>query len=404
METNEQGLTTEERIMFSILGIILLIAVGVLIINSISAKERTLDDETPITEKQDTQTQTKDENTTKDTTSSLIEETVVEEVKSSPLISRKTSVKTTSIPKKQNTKQDVAKVEIPTQEKNEESISPQPTENEWDFNENIVTEAYENDVIKIDKTVVLKDGTRQEAAVTVRKQIENTYMIEKIVDDQLTVTEGNYIYYYTYGNKTKEILLIVKKELPITDVNFLEITEEETEEIADIKNLLANSTIKYEKNNIHIELPKTSSSKVPILIALPDELVESSILWANEYVSISQENNTWYQSIAANEKILWLDCSGLSTENELTLWIEGHNYGITITIETKEEEEAQDEKEKNEEEEDQINREEEDSSEKEELEPSEPTLEESLEHSFEQSNVEMDESLEINNIEVDPIT
>ena len=34
METNEQGLTKEEKIMFGILGIILIVAVGVLIFNS----------------------------------------------------------------------------------------------------------------------------------------------------------------------------------------------------------------------------------------------------------------------------------------------------------------------------------------------------------------------------------
>ena len=50
METNEQGLTKEEKIMFGILGVILIIAVGVLFINSFSANERQKEDETPITE------------------------------------------------------------------------------------------------------------------------------------------------------------------------------------------------------------------------------------------------------------------------------------------------------------------------------------------------------------------
>ncbi|MDE5888551.1 MAG: hypothetical protein K2H20_00875, partial [Bacilli bacterium] len=49
METNEQGLTREERLMFGILGIILIVAIGVLIIKAFSENERVLE-ETPITE------------------------------------------------------------------------------------------------------------------------------------------------------------------------------------------------------------------------------------------------------------------------------------------------------------------------------------------------------------------
>lgn len=395
METNEQGLTTEERIMFSILGIILLIAVGVLILNSISSKERTLNEETPITENQDPQ---KEEPSTKDTTSSLIEETVVEETKTSSLSSRKTSIKATVTPTKS---QYVSNKKTSNhQETPEKTTSVETTEMEWDFNENIVTEAYENDVINIDKTVLLKDGTKAEAAVTIRKQIENTYVIEKITDNQFVVTEGNYKYYYTYGNKTKEINLTVKKELPITDVTFLKITTEETEEITNMKNTLANSIVEYKENTIHIELHNSTSSKIPIVINLPEELAKNTIMATNEYVSISKENRTWYQELTATESILWLDCDNLNTETELTLWIDGHNYGIFIMIEKNIDEPEEEEEEKEE-----IQKEEEtEQTSPEESKPSQETIEETAEQDFAQENITTGEPLEISNIEVDPIT
>ena len=51
METNNQGLAKEEKVMFIILGIILLVSIGVLIINYFSNKETNLDNnDTPIKE------------------------------------------------------------------------------------------------------------------------------------------------------------------------------------------------------------------------------------------------------------------------------------------------------------------------------------------------------------------
>ena len=52
MKANEQGLTTEERIMFAVLGIILVIAIGVLTLNYFSTHERKVEG-TNTTEKGD---------------------------------------------------------------------------------------------------------------------------------------------------------------------------------------------------------------------------------------------------------------------------------------------------------------------------------------------------------------
>ena len=51
MKANEEGLTREERIMFALLSIILIVAIGVLVIKNFSDNERILIEDAPINEK-----------------------------------------------------------------------------------------------------------------------------------------------------------------------------------------------------------------------------------------------------------------------------------------------------------------------------------------------------------------
>lgn len=339
METNEQGLTKEEKIMFGILGIILIVAVGVLIINSFSKNERKLEDsETPISETQGQKENTEDEKIINDQHENLIEEDYVEEVVITPVVNNSSS------PKPTNTA-----VTRPKPEVEIETPTPViPGLIEWSFKDTMVTEAYSNDTIIIDRNVILTDGSEVEAVVSLRKLELDSWNLIDISSNEIIVTEGLYKYYYTYGNQTKELLLTVKNKLQIEQLNILTINEEYVEdekiteeEFNEYKSNSLNSTITNEFNNYTLTYKKCNEKQgiVPVIVTITEELIEPTITSSTLGVIPSTEKNTWYQDLTSKDIILWIDLSVLNINNkEINLNINGINYyfdlNIVITTET----------------------------------------------------------------------
>lgn len=354
METNEQGLTKEEKIMFGILGLILIIAIGVLIINSFSANERKLEDsKTPITETQgQKEDKTEDETITDNQKESLIEDSPLENVAINTVVSNQPSTKPT---------QTVTKPSTP--ENKEDNLGTGNIEVpgiiEWFFKDTMITSAYSNEIITIDRNVILKDGTEVEAVVTIRKLEGNSWNIIDISSNKITVTEGLYKYYYTYGNQTKELLLTVKNKLQLEKIEFLKLSEEYTEdmniteeEFAKYQNILLNSKLTAKENAYTLETIKLDDTMpiVPIVLTLKDELTNPELNSTTLGITPTIENNNWYQTLTNKEIILWLDLSVLDlTNQEINLNINGTDYylNLTIVVKTTEEDQPEEDKEQN---------------------------------------------------------
>lgn len=329
METNEQGLTKEEKIMFGILGIILIIAVGVLIINSFSANERKLEDsKTPITENKGQEDTVEDETITSNQEESLIEDIPVENVVTNTVASKKPSQKPTQI---------VVKPSKPSN-KNEQTEIPGIIE--WNFKDNMITEAYSNTIINIDKNVVLKDGKEVEAVVTVRKLEGNSWNIVDISNNQLTVTKGTYKYYYTYGNQTKELLLTVKEKLEIEDITLLKLDatyEEDStiteEEYNNLFQKLQVTKIEKEENIYKLTTIEDTEKLIPIVLHIKEELTEPMLSSNTIGITPSVEQNNWYEELTPNSIIIWLDLTILDiTNTEYNLNINGESYYFDLSI------------------------------------------------------------------------
>lgn len=354
METNEQGLTKEEKIMFGILGLILIIAIGVLIINSFSANERKLEDsKTPITETQgQKEDKTEDETITDNQKESLIEDSPLENVAINTVVSNQPSTKPT---------QTVTKPSTP--ENKEDNLGTGNTEVpgiiEWFFKDTMITSAYSNEIITIDRNVILKDGTEVEAVVTIRKLEGNSWNIIDISSNKINVTEGLYKYYYTYGNQTKELLLTVKNKLQLEKIEFLKLSEVYTEdmniteeEFTKYQNILLNSKLTAKENTYTLETIKLDDTTpiVPIVLTLKDELTNPELNSTTLGITPSIENNNWYQTLTNKEIILWLDLSVLDlTNQEINLNINGTDYylNLTIVVKTTEEDQPEEDKEQN---------------------------------------------------------
>lgn len=329
METNEQGLTKEEKIMFGILGIILIIAVGVLIINSFSANERKLEDsKTPITENKGQEDTVEDETITSDQEESLIEDIPVENVVTNTVASKKPSQKPTQI---------VVKPSKPNNKNEQPEI---PGIIEWNFKDNMITEAYSNTIINIDKNVVLKDGKEVEAVVTVRKLEGNSWNIVDISNNQLTVTKGTYKYYYTYGNQTKELLLTVKEKLEIEDITLLKLDatyEEDStiteEEYNNLFKKLQVTKIEKEENIYKLTTIEDTEKLIPIVLHIKEELTEPMLSSNTIGITPSVEQNNWYEELTPNSIIIWLDLTILDiTNTEYNLNINGESYYFDLSI------------------------------------------------------------------------
>lgn len=301
METNETGLTKEEKVMFSILGFILLVAIIFLIIANFSHNDRNLK-ETPNNNKPVTKEEINPpEEDNQEIKVDEVEEKTSDIIEEIPVLNVTNSV----------TKHNVVNVSNENNSKNQvnntnssETSNTQPDiqveeKITWIINENVITEAFENDVIEINNTVNLSNGQIANALVTVRKLENDTYNIVDTTNNRFVATEGIYRYYYTYDNTTKEIELIVKKRLENIDITPLtnsiyqeniEFTEEEYNNI--IKN--SNNTIITKKDHLYeININQTTKTNVVALsIFLNDKI---------DYVNTSSPSIT----IGSSYKEMW---------------------------------------------------------------------------------------------------
>ena len=238
METNEQGLTKEEKIMFFILGLILIVAVGVLIIDGFSKKESNANNETPASEVET------GENKTEEQPESLKEEKTEE-----PSETTESSKEEQTVEKENNEKEQTDKTEEKIGKKNLPYTAVENTTSEvenytWDFNREVITEAYAGDKISINKNVVLDNGVMEEAVVTVRKIIGNRHVIIDTTNDEFIAEYGTYIYSYTHNNVTREIKLQVYNNLPLENISILGLKETYDE---SLKKILLQTFLKITK-------------------------------------------------------------------------------------------------------------------------------------------------------------
>lgn len=338
METNEEGLTKEEKVMFSILGIILIVAIGVLIINSFSSNERKLDNkETPITENKGQEETVKDENVTDIEDGSLIEDVPTENTTNNNSVVVNVSNNTSTKPKP------TIKPNIPEEDVNGTGSTNIPGIIEWEFKDTMITKAHTNEIITVEKNVLLKDGTEAEAVITIRKLEGNSWNIVDISTGSFQVTEGTYKYYYTYGNQTKELLLVVTNKLEFEKLELLTLTtyNEETiiteEEFNNYKSTLENSKLLLEENKLIVYKVGQKTNLIPVVLTLNEELQEPVLYTSTLGITLSTENQNWYQELTTKDIILWLDLSVMDLENkEINININGTNYYFDLTIEINE--------------------------------------------------------------------
>ena len=338
METNEEGLTKEEKVMFSILGIILIVAIGVLIINSFSSNERKLDNkETPITENKGQEETVKDENVTDIEDGSLIEDVPTENTTNNNSVVVNVSNNTSTKPKP------TIKPNIPEEDVNGTGSTNIPGIIEWEFKDTMITKAHTNEIITVEKNVLLKDGTEAKAVITIRKLEGNSWNIVDISTGSFQVTEGTYKYYYTYGNQTKELLLVVTNKLEFEKLELLTLTtyNEETiiteEEFNNYKSTLENSKLLLEENKLIVYKVGQKTNLIPVVLTLNEELQEPVLHTSTLGITLSTENQNWYQELTTKDIILWLDLSVMDLENkEINININGTNYYFDLVIEINE--------------------------------------------------------------------
>ena len=289
METNEEGLTKEEKVMFSILGIILIVAIGVLIINSFSSNERKLDNkETPITENKGQEETVKDENVTDIEDGSLIEDVPTENTTNNNSVVVNVSNNTSTKPKP------TIKPNIPEEDVNGTGSTNIPGIIEWEFKDTMITKAHTNEIITVEKNVLLKDGTEAEAVITIRKLEGNSWNIVDISTGSFQVTEGTYKYYYTYGNQTKELLLVVTNKLELlTLTTYNEETIITEEEFNNYKSTLENSKLLLEENKLIVYKVGQKTNLIPVVLTLNEELQEPVLYTSTLGITLSTENQNW---------------------------------------------------------------------------------------------------------------
>ena len=324
MQSNEQGLAKEEKVMFIILGIILLIAIGVLIINSFSSNDRNLDNnETPITENNGQKDEIVEEEIN-ESEEDLIEEESEEIVKYLPIVNNTSS-------QKENLKED--------QSSDKEEV---PKELTWTFKNTMVTQANDGDIIIIEKNVLLSDGTEAPATITIKKEENNEWITISTINDSFQVTEGTYKYIYSYGSNTKELLLIVTKQFTFTKINFLKLndylTEESTITQEDYDKLqlnLANARLENIEgiNTLTVDNYTDTNNYLPLVLTSNEDLTSKIITTTTNGVSISTEPNDWHEELTPNSMIIWLDLNTIDLSNNIIdIIVDGVTYSIEQKI------------------------------------------------------------------------
>lgn len=324
METNEQGLTKEERLMFSILGIILLVAVGVLIIGNTTSKDRELEDnKTPMTNTSEKKEEVKDDNNN-EPVDILIEEETEEEDSYYPVV---------TIPSSPGTNNEEEPIIAPV---------VRPIELDWTFKNTMVTEAYSGDTIYIEKNVLLLNGVEQEAIISVLKYEQETWIEVDITSLSFNVTEGYYKYIYSCGSYTKELLLTVKPRFAYTEITLLKLNELLTEnstinieEFTKYQEILNNTLYEHLEgiNTLTINNYVNTNNLLPIVVTTNMDLTNKALTTTKEGITISLVNNDWHEQITPNSMILWLDLNTIDvTNNIIDINIDGVIYNLELNI------------------------------------------------------------------------
>lgn len=324
METKGQGLTKEEKIMFSILGIILTIAIGVLIIGRFTSNDRKLEDnKTPITEQSEKKEEIIDDNTNEPEDILIEDETEEEE----------TYYQEVNIPLSPGTKEPEKPIPSPV---------VKPIILDWTFKTTMITNAYNGDTITIEKNVILSNGEEQEATITVSKYEQNTWITVDISTNTFVATTGIYKYIYSCGSYTKELLLTVKDRFQIESINLLKLNELLTEnsnitqeELTKYQSIINNTlydnlegTNKLTVNNYIVE-----NNLLPILVTTNTDLTNQVLTTTKEGISITTEQQDWYEEITPNSMILWLDLNTIDiTNNLIDIIINGVTYKLELNI------------------------------------------------------------------------
>lgn len=336
MKANEEGLTKEEKIMFALLGIILIVAIGVLVVKNLSDNERVLLEETPITETNG-QNDAEANLETGISESNLIEatpENVVNTINNTSNKEAYLAVVTKEDQKKPSKNNSTKK------EDEKENIQTNIFDS-WNIKETIVTKAYVNDTIKIDRNVMLNNGTEAAAQLTIRQLIDDTYMIVDISSGYLTLSAGTYKYYYTYAGITKEAILTVYDYLNPESVSLLKLNDEiiddsiTTEKYETLEESIKNTEVTLTTNKINLKVNETSSkNEIPIVLTLPSNLKTEEIRSNILGISITNKSNTWHQNIEENQVIAWINLAILKSKNiNLILEVDGINYIVNLNIE-----------------------------------------------------------------------
>lgn len=320
METNNQGLIKEEKVMFILLGIILLVSIGVLIINAFNNKDTNLDNnDTPIKETSGQKDNIKDDNNNEPVDILIEEETEDVEINYQPVVnipsSTGSNIKDQSIP-------------IP---------KPQPVVLDWTFKDTMVTEAFIGDVITIEKNVLLTNGKEEQANIVILKQELDSWITVEIIEDTFTVSTGLYKYIYSYGSSTKELLLTVNNKLSIDTISILklnELVDEPTitiEEYTKYQTLISNTELDI--NNLTINNYVDTNNLLPLVITFNEDITNKIISTNTLGITITNEQQDWYETLTPNSIIMWLDLNTIDTTNNLiNLDINGVTYTLELNI------------------------------------------------------------------------
>lgn len=320
METNNQGLIKEEKVMFILLGIILLVSIGVLIINAFNNKDTNLDNnDTPIKETSGQKDNIKDDNNNEPVDILIEEETEDVEINYQPVVnipsSTGSSIKDQSIPKPK----------------------PQPVVLDWTFKDTMVTEAFSGDVITIEKNVLLTNGKEEQANIVILKQELDSWITVEIIEDTFTVSTGLYKYIYSYGSSTKELLLTVNNKLSIDTISILklnELVDESTitvEEYTKYQTLISNTELDI--NNLTINNYVDTNNLLPLVITFNEDITNKIISTNTLGITITNEQQDWYETLTPNSIIMWLDLNTIDTTNNLiNLDINGVTYTLELNI------------------------------------------------------------------------
>ncbi len=359
METNEQGLTKEEKIMFFILGLILLVAIGVLIIDGFSKNDKSLNNETPVQEVEageENQSSEEETNSLKEAVEVDSKETQQETEKSDSSETNDNKGETNITPEESKTSEDKksdeeTKSNETEEQKNNEGKKKLPYTaaddfsgkekqvEAWSFNREVVTEAYTGTRIHINKNVVLENGVMEEAVVTVRKVIGNRLVIIDTDNDEFIAEYGTYIYSYTHNNITKEITLKVYNNLEVENVDILGLKETVDEQANISENTFINLSNNNKNANVSLEdniytitaINNKKSNEVAIKMTL--NTISNRITSQTRGVKVL-EPSTYHEELNNKEIILLINLDILSKDNTniITLKVDGTEYIFKLNV------------------------------------------------------------------------